>query len=321
MLVPQLIMIDKLRKKRPAARRRFRRPPTGLNLLRSGRWWRQQVLGGLFLVASIFSAALGLKGFLLPNEFIDGGVTGISLLLTRVLGLPLALLIVLVNAPFIVLGYYQIGRGFALKTLLSILGLAVVLLVVTFPTLTQDKLLISVFGGFFLGAGIGLAMRGGGVLDGTEILAVYLSKRTSLTLSDVILLLNILIFAVAAYVLSVETALYSILTYLSAAKTIDFIIDGIEEYTGVTIVSGRSDAIRRMITEQLGRGATVYSGKRGYGGRGEAPQPVDIVFTVITRLELARLTTEVEKIDRQAFMVMHSVKETRGGVIKKRPLH
>jgi uncharacterized membrane-anchored protein YitT (DUF2179 family) len=126
---------------------------------------------------------------------------------------------------------------------------------------------------------------------------------------------------VAAYVLTVETALYSILAYLSAAKTIDFIIDGIEEYTGVTIVSGRSDTIRRMITEQLGRGATVYSGKRGYGSRGETPQPVDIVFTVITRLELSRLTTEVEKIDRQAFMVMHSVKETRGGVIKKRPLH
>ncbi|GAA3945800.1 YitT family protein [Hymenobacter algoricola] len=193
--------------------------------------------------------------------------------------------------------------------------------VVTFPILTQDKLLISVFGGFFLGAGIGLAMRGGGVLDGTEILAVYASKKTSLTLSDVILLLNILIFAVAAYVLSVETALYSILAYLSAAKTIDLIIDGIEEYTGVTIVSGRSDAIRRMITEELGRGATVYSGKRGYGSRGELPQGIDIVFTVITRLELSRLTTEVEKIDRQAFLVMHSVKETRGGGVKKRPLH
>ncbi|RYU82159.1 YitT family protein [Hymenobacter persicinus] len=322
MLIPQLILMDKLRKKRPPARRRFRRPPTGGTVPRTARWWRQQVMSVLFLVAGIFSAALGLKGFLLPNEFIDGGVTGISLLLTQALGKQyLALLIVLVNVPFIILGYFQIGRGFALKTLLAILGLAGTLLVISFPILTQDKLLISVFGGFFLGAGIGLAMRGGGVLDGTEILAVFLSKKTSLTLSDIILLLNILIFVVAAYVLSVETALYSILTYLSAAKTIDFVIDGIEEYTGVTIVSGRSDAIRRMITEQLGRGATVYSGKRGYGGRGETPQAIDIVFTVITRLELGRLTAEVEKIDRQAFMVMHSVKETRGGVIKKRPLH
>ena len=164
-------------------------------------------------------------------------------------------------------------------------------------------------------------MRGGGVLDGTEIMAIYLSKKSSLTVGDIILLFNIVIFGVAAYVLSVETALYSILAYLSAAKTIDFVIDGVEEYTGVTIVSGRSDAIRRMITEKLGRGATVYNGKRGYGTHGTQPSPVDIVFTVITRLELSQLKAEVEQIDRQAFMVMHSVKDTKGGMIKKRPLH
>ncbi|MCB2377700.1 YitT family protein [Hymenobacter sp. BT635] len=322
MLIPQLLMLDKLRRQpRSEPPRRRRRPPRALAALRNRRWWRRQLTNVAFLVAGIFSAGLGLKGFLLPNGFIDGGVTGISLLLARVFGLPLPLLIVLINVPFVVLGYFQIDRLFAFKTLLSILGLAGVLVVVSFPILTQDKLLISVFGGFFLGAGIGLAMRGGGVLDGTEILAVFLSKKTSLTIGDIILGLNILIFAVAAAVLSFETALYSILAYLSASKTIDFIIDGIEEYTGVTIVSGRSDAIRRMITEKLGRGATVYSGKRGYGVRGEAPQAVDIVFTVITRLELGRLTDEVEKIDRSAFLVMHSVKETKGGVIKKRPLH
>ncbi|TGE16785.1 YitT family protein [Hymenobacter elongatus] len=323
MLIPQLIMLDKLRKQRPPSEpmRHRVRPPQGFATLRNRRWWRRQLGSVAFLVAGIFSAALGLKGFLLPNGFIDGGVTGISLLVARVFGVPLPLLIVVINIPFVILGYFQIDRLFALKSLLAILGLALVLVVITFPMLTQDKLLISVFGGFFLGAGIGLAMRGGGVLDGTEILAVYLSKKTSLTIGDIILLLNILIFVVAAAVLSVETALYSILTYLSASKTIDFIIDGIEEYTGVTIVSGRSDAIRRMITEKLGRGATVYSGKRGYGVRGESPQEVDIVFTVITRLELGRLTDEVEKIDRSAFLVMHSVKETKGGVVKRRPLH
>lgn len=164
-------------------------------------------------------------------------------------------------------------------------------------------------------------MRGGGVLDETEILAVFLSRKTSLSVGDIVLLFNILIFSVAAWVLSVETALYSILAYLAAAKTIDFIIDGIEEYTGVTIVSGRSDAIRRMITEKLGRGATIYNGQRGYGIQGEQPNPVNIVFTVVTRLELTRLRDEIELIDRQAFIVMHSVKETKGGIIKKRPLH
>ena len=301
--------------------RRFRRPRAGRRPIRDQRWWRRQVVNTLLLAAGVFSAAFGLESFLLPGGFLDGGVTGVSLLLRQVFGLPLPVLIVVLNIPFVLMAWRQLDRGVALRTLLGILALALVLATVHFPIITQDKLLISVFGGFFLGAGIGLAMRGGGVLDGTEIMAIYLSKKSSMTVGDVILLFNIVIFGVAAYVLSVETALYSILAYLSAAKTIDFVIDGVEEYTGVTIVSGRSDAIRRMITEKLGRGATVYNGKRGYGSHGTQPSPVDIVFTVVTRLELSQLKAEIEQIDRQAFLVMHSVKDTKGGVIKKRPLH
>jgi uncharacterized membrane-anchored protein YitT (DUF2179 family) len=273
------------------------------------------------LVASVFSAALGLKGFLLPNDFIDGGVTGMSLLVAHKTGLPLSLLIVVINIPFVIMGYFQHGRGFALRTLAVILALALVLLVISFPTLTQDKLLIAVFGGFFLGAGVGLAMRGGAVLDGTEVLAVYISKRTPLSVGDVILVINILIFAVAAWLLSVETALYSILAYLSAAKTVDFLIEGIEEYTGVTIISSRSEEIRLMVTEKLGRGVTVYAGKRGYGSRGHMRDTVDIIFTVVTRLEISQLTAEINKIDARAFVVMHSVRDTKGGLVKKRPLH
>lgn len=289
-------------------------PATGTEF---GRYFRQVVFVGL----GILSAALGLKGFLLPNGFIDGGVTGISLLTSQLTGVSLSVLIVLINIPFIVLGYYQMGRGFALRTLAAILGLALVLLVLSFPILTQDKLLTSVFGGFFLGAGIGLAVRGGAVLDGTEVLAVYLSKKTSLSVGDVILLINLVIFGAAAYLLSIETALYSILAYLSAAKTIDFIIEGIEEYTGVTIVSAQSELIRQMLTEKLGRGATIYAGKRGYGSHGHQRAAVDIIFTVTTRLEVAQLKSEIEKIDSQAFVVMHSVRETKGGMVKKRPLH
>jgi uncharacterized membrane-anchored protein YitT (DUF2179 family) len=165
-----------------------------------------------------------------------------------------------------------------------------------------------------------LAIRGGGVLDGTEILAIFLSKRTRLKLGDIILVLNILIFSVAAYVLSVETALYSILTYIVASKTVDFIIEGVEEYTGVTIVSSHSEEIRLMITEKLGRGVTIYNGKRGFGKRGDLLDQTDIVYTVITRLEIGRLQTEIEKIDPNAFVVMNSVKEAKGGMIKKRVL-
>ncbi|GAB2776887.1 uncharacterized membrane-anchored protein YitT (DUF2179 family) [Hymenobacter luteus] len=299
----------------------LKRPGPGARSARDRRWWRRQVVNTLLMVVGVFSAGFGLESFLLPGGFLDGGVTGVSLLIVRVFGLPLPALIVVLNIPFVLMAWRQLDPGVAIRTLLGILGLALVLALIPYPIVTQDKLLISVFGGFFLGAGIGLAMRGGGVLDGTEIMAIYLSKQSSMSVGDIILVFNILIFGVAAWVLSIETALYSILAYLSAAKTIDFIIDGLEEYTGVTIVSGRSDAIRRMITEKLGRGATVYTGKRGYGTRGEQPNPVDIVFTVITRLEVSKLKAEVEQIDRQAFMVMHSVRDTKGGMIKKRPLH
>ena len=288
---------------------------------RAVRAWARPVLHGMLLTAGVFSAALGLKGFLLPNGFIDGGVTGISLLTSQLTGVSLSLLIILINIPFVVLGYYHLGRKFALKTLLTILALAGALLVFTFPVLTHDKLLIAVFGGFFLGAGIGLAMRGGGVLDGTEILALYLSRKLPISIGDIVLIINIVIFGVAAWLLSIETALYSILAYLSAAKTVDFILVGIEEYTGLTVISFHSTEIRRMITEKLHRGATVYECTQGYGSHGHQHLKVEAVFTVVTRLEVVGLTDEIHNIDPHAFVVTHSVSDMKGGLIKKRALH
>lgn len=276
----------------------------------------------IFLLAiGVIAAGFGLESFLLPSSFIDGGVTGISLLTAEVTKYPLQVLILCINIPFVILGYQQIGKVFAIKSVLAIIGLALALTFIHYPIITQDKLLVSVFGGFFLGAGIGFAIRGGGVLDGTEILAIFLSKRTGLTLGDIILVFNILIFSVAAYVLSIETALYSILAYLAASKTVDFIIEGVEEYTGVTIVSSHSEDIRVMLTEKMGRGVTIYTGKRGFGKRGENSTNLDIVYTVITRLEIGKLQAEIDKIDPNAFIVMNAVKDTRGGMIKKRPLH
>jgi uncharacterized membrane-anchored protein YitT (DUF2179 family) len=274
----------------------------------------------LLICIGILSAGFGLEGFLLPNSFIDGGVTGISLLMTELTGTSLSILIVLINLPFVFLGYKQIGKAFAIKSILAICGLALIISVVHYPVITADKLLVSVFGGFFIGAGIGFAVRGGAVLDGTEILAVYLTKRTGLTMGDIILIFNILIFSVAAYLLSIETALYSVLTYMVAAKTVDFVIEGVEEYIGVTIVSSHSEEIRLMIIEKMGRGVTIYSGKRGYGKRGHSLNEIDIVYSVITRLEIAKLQTETDKIDPNAFIVMNRVKDTKGGIIKKRPL-
>ena len=272
------------------------------------------------ILLGIFSAGFGLKGFLLPNQFIDGGVTGISLLVEVVTGISLSVLLVAINLPFLILGAWTISRQFAIRSIVAIIILSLVVHYVPYPVVTDDKLLIAIFGGFFLGMGIGLNVRGGAVIDGTEVLAVYASRKTSLSIGDVILIFNIIIFSFGAYILSVEIALYAILTYLAASKTVDFVIDGIEEYMGVTIISEHSDDVRVAITEKLGRGCTIYNGKRGFGKDKSQLRHTDIVYTVITRLELAKLQTEIDKIDQDAFMIMSTIKDTKGGMVKKRPL-
>jgi len=273
----------------------------------------------LLIALGIFSASFGLKGFLLPNQFIDGGATGISLLITTITGVPLWMIIVIVNIPFIVLGYRTLGFSFAIKTSIAIMGLALCLATIHFPLVTNDKILIAVFGGLFLGAGIGFAVRGGAVIDGTEVLAIFLSRKIGTSIGDIVLVINIIIFSLAAYLLSIEIALYSTITYMLASRMLDFIIEGIEEYIGVTIVSSHSEELREMIIQVMGRGVTVYHGKGGYGKRGERRE-LDILYTVITRLEVNKLNTEIEKIAPTAFVVMNPVKEIKGGRIKKRRL-
>lgn len=270
-----------------------------------------------FISAGVLSAAYGLKGFLLPNSLIDGGVTGISLLTSELSGIPLSVLILLINLPFIFMGYKQQGIMFTIKTFCSIALLAFFVYYLQFPLATNDRVLVSVFGGFFLGLGIGLCIRGGAVIDGTEVLAVYLSRISAVTIGDIILSVNIIIFTVASFLLSFEVAMYSLLTYLSASKTVDFVVHGIEEYTGVTIVSEKSEEIREMIIYDLQRGVTIYKGKRGFGTRGHHAD-MDVVFTVVTRLEIARLKRLVLSIDPRAFVVMHSINEARGGMVKRR---
>ncbi|MBK8520323.1 MAG: YitT family protein [Chitinophagaceae bacterium] len=274
----------------------------------------------LLITIGIFAASFGFKGFLLSNHFIDGGATGISLLISALTKIPLYILIICVNIPFIILAYIIMGKQFAFKTSLAIAGLALCLATVSFPTVTNDNLLVAIFGGFFLGSGIGLAVRGGAVIDGTEVLAIFLSRKLGTTIGDIIIIINVIIFSAAAYFLSMEIALYSMITYLSASRTLDFIVEGIDEYIGVTIVSSHSEEIREMIIHIMGRGVTVYNGKRGYGKRGETKE-VDIIYTVITRLELNKLNTEIKKITPDAFIVMNSVRDTKGGMIKKRPMN
>lgn len=272
------------------------------------------------MACGITSAAFGLESFLLPAQFIDGGVIGIALLASGFTEVHLGWLILLLSIPFVILGYSAIGKQFALKAAISIIGLALVLYNIHFPEVTDEKLLVAVFGGFFLGGGTGLSMRGGSVIDGTEVLAIYLGKKFGLSIGDVVIFINIIIFSAAAYLLSIEAALYSMITYFAASKTIDFIIEGIEEYVAVDILSVHSEEIREMILYKMRRGVTIYKGERGVKHE-EFSDKLDIIRTVITRLELNELNTEIKKIDSNAFVVMTSVKDAKGGMIKRRPLH
>ena len=272
----------------------------------------------IFLITcGIVSACFGLKSFLMPNGFIDGGVTGISLLVSTLTGLKLSYLIVAINIPFVILGYKQIGLSFAIKTSVAITALAVMLFALPFEPITHDKLLIAFFGGLFLGGGIGLAMRGGCVIDGTEVLALYISRNSMLTVGNIILILNIIIFAFAAYFLNIETAMYAILTYLSASNTIDFVVNGLEQYTGVTIISDKNEEIKLYIIDEMKRGVTIYKGEGGYGIK----KDIDILYTVVTKLEMSKLQNEIRQIDPDAFVVQQQIADIKGGVVKRQALH
>ncbi|MEN9949563.1 MAG: hypothetical protein RLY85_315 [Bacteroidota bacterium] len=276
----------------------------------------------IYISLGVLSAGFGLKSFLLPNHFVDGGATGISLLLTQVTGLPFAWILLIINSPFLIMGYRQYGKTLFFSTLIAITALALAVTLIPYPMVTEDKLLVATFGGFFLGAGIGMAMRGGSVLDGTEILALFISRKVPATIGDIILVFNIIIFSFAAYILGIEFALYSVLTYLVASKAVDFFVEGIEEYTGITIVSNsHAEAISTMLIEQFGRGVTTYKGSKGHGKKGVVLRDTDIIFTAVTRLEVAKIKSEILLIDPEAFVVINSVREIMGGVIKRRPLH
>jgi uncharacterized membrane-anchored protein YitT (DUF2179 family) len=275
------------------------------------------LLHALLIVLGILSASMGIRGFLLSSNFIDGGVTGVSMLVSKVTGTPLAIWVALVNLPFIALGYRQIGGAFALRSAAAIAGLSVALATLHFPDVTPDRLLTAVFGGFFLGAGIGLAVRGGAVLDGTEIAALLISRRSHLLkVGDVILLFNVVLFLAAMTLLGVEEALYSILTYVTAARTLDFVIHGIEEYTAITIVSHASGEIAARIMAHLGRGVTVYKGRGGLSFEDQ-----EILYCVVTRLEIGKVKAIVQGLDNSAFITTHPLSGVDGGMVKRGALH
>jgi len=276
----------------------------------------------IYTITGILFSGFALRSFLVPNNFFDGGVTGISLLVHELYNFNIAYVIILANIPFIIMGGIQINRAYAIKTSAAIIGLGLCLLYMPYPEVTSDKLLVSIFGGVFMGIGVGLAIRGGCALDGIEVLALYTGKRISFTISEIILGINIIIFLIAAIQLGLPTALYSILTYYTASRTINFVIEGLEEYTGVTIISGENQKIKEALVMTMSKGITVYKGERGFlKDSFDISQPVDIIFTVVTRLEVRRLRNLVSDIDPKAFVFTSTIKEAAGGVLKKRARH
>lgn len=275
----------------------------------------RELLNGLLILLGILSAGMGLKGFLFSSNFIDGGVTGVSMLLSKTTRVPLPVWLPLANLPFVALGWRHLGGRFALRSTLGIAGLSVALALVPFPDVTPDLLLTAVFGGLFIGAGIGLAIRGGAVLDGTEIAALLISRRVAwLGVGDIILSFNVLLFLAAIDLLGVEAALYSILTYLSAARTLDFVVYGLERYTAMTIISKKSAAIREALTGELGRGVTVY---KGYGGKSKEEE--EILYCVVTRLEIGKVKAIAHAHDAHAFITCHALADVEGGVLSRSP--
>jgi uncharacterized membrane-anchored protein YitT (DUF2179 family) len=283
---------------------------------------RARISAALHIAIGILFSSFALKGFLIPNHFFDGGITGISLLAREFYEIPIAYVIVALNLPFVALGARLVSRNFALRSLTAIVGFGLCLLIIPYPQVTHDRLLVAVFGGVFMGLGVGLAMRGGAALDGIEVLAVYTRRHVSFTVSEIVLAINILIFLIAAIHLGFETALYSMLTYYAASRTTNFVVEGVEEYTSVTIVSAEANAIKERLVKDFGRGITVYKGERGFMRDSfEVSHPCDIIHTVVTRLEVPRLKHMIHRVDPKAFVVTAQAKEASGGVLSRVSQH
>ena len=270
----------------------------------------------LLFIGSII-AAIGLEIFLVPNNIIDGGIVGISIMASHITGLPLSLFLVVLNIPFLYLGYAQIGKTFAISTLFSIVSLSYWVSVFhPIPGLTHDLFLAAIFGGIIVGIGVGLIIRYGGSLDGTEIVAILLDKRTSFSVGEIIMFFNLFILTSAGFVFSWDKAMYSLVAYFVAFKVIDIVIEGLDESKAVMIVTDKPDEITETLMARLGRGVTVLHGSGGY-----TKERKDVLYCVITRLEMAKLKSIVDEIDDGAFVTFNDVHEVMGGQFKKKAIH
>ena len=277
----------------------------------------QKLVSEIFQIAvGVLLASIGLKVFLLPNGFLDGGVTGIAILLSEITGMDISLLLLFVSLPFLFLAWYSLSKRIFVKSILSIIALAIMIHFENFEPVTDDKLLIAIFGGLFLGAGIGLTVKNGAVLDGSEILGIFVNERYGISIGKVILVFNVILFSITAVLLSIEVAMYSILTFLITAKVIDLMIDGFEDFVGLMIVSNKSIEIERNLSAEIGVGMTIYKSSGGFGKRGEQGEK-QIIHTVINRIDIRKTYNLIDKIDPDAFIIEFHVNNIKGGILRK----
>lgn len=288
-------------------------------------WWNSLYTNYSFLIMLLGSALaiLALKGFILPNSFLDGGVTGLSLLLHEIFpSLNFSVLFVLLNAVVLIPTYRLMGKTFTLKSLIVILVVSVGAHFLNIPTITKEPLLVAIFGGGFLGVGMGLVIRSGAAMDGFEILAIYTIRKVGFRMSEVILFFNTLIFIVSATEFGIDKTLYAIITFYAALNAMDYVVEGFDEYIALNIISKEPDKIKSLLVNKFKKGITVYKGERGYlPGQFEVHTECDVVVTIVTRLELPHIKDKISDIDPQAFTYTYTVKETRGGILKKKAAH
>jgi uncharacterized membrane-anchored protein YitT (DUF2179 family) len=268
------------------------------------------------IMLGVLLASIGLKVFLLPNGFLDGGVTGLAILLSGLYGFDISLILVIASIPFIIIAWFTLTKRIILKSIISILALAAFIYFENFEPVTDDKLLIAVFGGLFLGAGIGLTIKNGAVLDGSEILGLFINNKLGISIGKVILFFNTILFGITALVLSVEVAMYSVLTFLVSAKVIDLMIEGFEDYVGLMIVTDKVRELETELINDIGAGLTVYKGSKGHGNRG-MQQDTEIIHTVINRIDIRRTYNLIDKLDKEAFVIEFDVNNIKGGVFQK----
>jgi len=264
-----------------------------------------------------FLVAIGLENFLIPNQIIDGGMIGLSIIFAQLTQFPFGLYILLFNLPFLFVGYNQIGKTFAITTMISVALLSIFTFVVHhFSVATEDRFLATIFGGIILGIGVGLIIRNGGSLDGTEIVAIIINKRIGFSVGEIVMFFNIFIMSLAGLVFTWESAMYSLVTYFIAFKTIDIVITGLDESRSVTIISDKNEEIAEIIMARLGRGVTHVYGRGGY-----TKEDKELLYVVVTRLEVAKLKSIVEDIDPKAFVTIEHVNDVMGGRFQKKSIH